>query len=177
MLGMRVALQVRLAADNPAEPIEDDLAIANRVAETLFAARLQDDPDIFFDSFVDADRNYFPHHGFVDRRYDPRLASHVYRHMHASLKSGTSRPTARASGNTSTLRWCCVHDQERHWLLVQPLHALAELALDVAEIDATRIGAVEAIDLGTGLRRPLQITDGIVRGEQRLEAPALIRFR
>jgi 3',5'-cyclic AMP phosphodiesterase CpdA len=176
-LGMRVAIQLRLAADNPAEPIEDDLAIANRVAETLFAARLQDDPDIFFDSFVDADRNYFPHHGFVDRRYDPRLASHVYRHMHASFDFGTSRPCALASGGTPTLRWCSALDRERNWLLVQPLHVHAELTLDVAEFGSTWIGEVQGIDLATGIPRPLQLAGGIMRGGQRLDAPMLIRFR
>lgn len=116
-LATEICVQVRLAADNPAEPVEDDRAIADRVAETVFAALCDPRSDVFFDTFVDVDRNYFPHHGFVDRRYDPRLASYVYRHMHGALaaSAGTLRPAG--AGAQGSGRWLAARGTAGAWVL------------------------------------------------------------
>lgn len=84
-LAIRPAFQLRLAADNPAEVPADDLDNANRVAETVIAGLAYPDSDLILDTFDDIDRGYFSRNGLVDRRYNPRLAGLVYRHLHAAL--------------------------------------------------------------------------------------------
>jgi Icc-related predicted phosphoesterase len=89
-LGGRASVHVRMASTNPAETFTDDHANANRVAEALAASLAtvgpgRPDVDVFLDTFADIDRGYFVRHGLVDRRYNPRLASHVVRHLHAAL--------------------------------------------------------------------------------------------
>jgi 3',5'-cyclic AMP phosphodiesterase CpdA len=92
--GGRASVHVRMASTNPAEAFTDDLASANRVAEALTAAVAASGPgrpavDVFLDTFADIDRGYFVRHGLVDRRFNPRLAGHVVRHLHAALNEGT----------------------------------------------------------------------------------------
>jgi predicted phosphodiesterase len=91
-LRTRAAVHVRMAGANPAETFRDDLANANRVAEALVAALAQCGPgrpgvDVFLDTFADVDRGYFVRNGLVDRRYNPRLASAVVRHLYGVLNA------------------------------------------------------------------------------------------
>lgn len=83
--GLRAAINVRLASENPAEYNQDDTAIANQVAEALLAAFATVGSEVFIDTYVDVDRGYFPRHGLFDRRYNPRPASFVYRHLQGWL--------------------------------------------------------------------------------------------
>ncbi len=76
------------------ERLEDDLATANRVAEATFAAWAAGNVDLTFDTFEDIDRGYFVRHGLVDRRYNPRLAARVLRHLQAAL-AGRDREDVR----------------------------------------------------------------------------------
>lgn len=90
-LGIRVAIQARLAADNPAEVLEDDLDTANRVAETVMTGLANPGTDIIFDTFDDIDRGYFSRNGLIDRRFNLRSAGLVFRNLHAALHQ-LSRP-------------------------------------------------------------------------------------
>ena len=88
---VRAAVNVRLASENPAEYNQNDTAIANQIAEALLAAFATGGCEIFIDTYVDVDRGYFPRHGLFDRRYNPRPASFVYRHLQGWLGAlGTS---------------------------------------------------------------------------------------
>ena len=70
-----------------AESVEvDDLSNANCIAETIVSAKEYSFQRVFFDTFVDHDRGYFVHNGFVDRRYNPRLTAMVFRHLYGILK-------------------------------------------------------------------------------------------
>jgi Icc-related predicted phosphoesterase len=80
-----VSLQARFASQNPAEDFKDDLANANRTAETVAASMFMNKIDIFLDSFIDIDRSYFARTGLYDRRFNPRLGSLVFQHLHAAL--------------------------------------------------------------------------------------------
>ncbi|MCW5575126.1 MAG: metallophosphoesterase [Burkholderiales bacterium] len=91
-LGIRATVQIRLAADNPAEVLQNDLDIANRVAETVLTGFAYPDTDIILDTFEDIDRGYFSRNGLVDRRCNLRAAGFVYKNMHAAL-SELPRPT------------------------------------------------------------------------------------
>ena len=141
-LGTTAAVHVRLAGDNPAEPLFDELANANRVAEAMVAAWAAPQADVFLDSFVDVDRGYFPHGGLVDRRYDPRLAGRVMRHLHAVFGLARAVSIDGIAGDASARRLQLRADGER-WRLVLP--ASAEVR--------TTIAAREWVDLGAGLRR------------------------
>lgn len=84
-IGKTPVLQLRLAADNPASGEIDDLANANRVAEAMAAAHAWPAAEMFLDTLVDLDRGYFVRTGLLDRRYNPRLAARVFRHLHLAL--------------------------------------------------------------------------------------------
>jgi hypothetical protein len=42
--------------------------------EAVRAARRHPGAAIFLDTFMDHDRGYYPRHGLIDRRFDPRPA-------------------------------------------------------------------------------------------------------
>ena len=94
--GHRAIVNVRLASENPAEYNRDDAAIAGRVAEALLAGFATHACDVFIDTYVDVDRGYFPRHGLFDRRYNPRPASFVYRHLQGWLGAFESPPVLGA---------------------------------------------------------------------------------
>lgn len=83
--GCRPVVNVRLASDEPTEVVDDDRAIATRVAESVAAAFAWPKARVFLDTLVDQDRGNFPRHGLVDRRFNPRPASRVLRHLQAAL--------------------------------------------------------------------------------------------
>ena len=91
-------VNIRLADENPAKYNEDDPAIANRVAEAMVAAAATPGVEVFLDTFVDLDRGYFPRHGLFDRRFNPRPASFVYRHLMSALNE---RPSAVSLGRSA----------------------------------------------------------------------------
>ena len=79
---LRAIAHVRLASNNPAQEMTDDADTARRVADGTFAAwQLGDRISVFFDTFADHDRGYFPRHGLVDRSCDPRPAGVVLRQL------------------------------------------------------------------------------------------------
>jgi len=86
-LDVNAEIYVRLASENPAVSENDDQANTNRIAETVSIALALGDMDIFLDTFADFDRGYFPRTGIVDRRYNPRMASYVFRHLQSALVS------------------------------------------------------------------------------------------
>jgi 3',5'-cyclic AMP phosphodiesterase CpdA len=74
-------VNIRLASESPATYNTDDAEIANRVAEAMIAAAGTPNIEVFLDTFMDLDRGYFPRHGLFDRRFNPRPASFVFRHL------------------------------------------------------------------------------------------------
>lgn len=103
-LNIKATATVQLAPGNPAEANRDDKVLANRVAEAVAAAFVVGDMDVFIDTFVDIDRGYFVRHGLVDRRYNTRMAGHVFRHLHSvlggELKALTAVETSIKSGGS-----------------------------------------------------------------------------
>jgi len=79
--GIRAVANIRLASENPAEFLADDVFVANRAAETMVAAAATGNVDAFLDTFIDLDRGYFPRIGLYDRRYNRRLGSFIFAHM------------------------------------------------------------------------------------------------
>jgi hypothetical protein len=95
-LGVSAQAYVRLAAENPAQACDDDRANANRVAEAMFAALACPGLEAWLDTFDDVDRGYFPRRGLVDRRFNPRMAGRVCRHLNSALSE--ARPDAAVPG-------------------------------------------------------------------------------
>jgi predicted phosphodiesterase len=76
---------VQLTGNTMASVNDDDLSIANRVAESIIAGASNKGADIFLDTFLDHDRGHFMRNGLADRRCNPRTAGKVYQHLHAAL--------------------------------------------------------------------------------------------
>jgi predicted phosphodiesterase len=95
---LRAIVHVRLAGNNPAQEMVDDANTARRVADAALAAWcLGDRISVFFDTFADHDRGYFPRHGLVDRSCDPRPAGLVLKRLVDMLSSADSRRIAAAA--------------------------------------------------------------------------------
>ena len=84
-LEKRASIHVRVAGSNPAQRWADDRSNANWIAEALAAALTQENVKVFIDTFADVERGFFMRNGVTDRRYNPRLGSHVARHLYAAL--------------------------------------------------------------------------------------------
>ena len=81
----KAIVNIRLASENPAEYITDDLKLANQVAEAVLVGYAYDDVSVFIDTFMDLDRGYFPRHGLFDRRFNPRPASFVFKYLQSTI--------------------------------------------------------------------------------------------
>jgi len=169
-LDTEIALQVRLADDNPATPLFDELDTANRVAETVFAAMAGPDMEIFFDSFVDVDRGYFPHGAFVDRRYDPHLSSYVLRHLHGALGAACGKLVLGKRATNASGEWIEARNGAETWLLLLPEAPVVANALAIPSAARRLENIVSIIDLGSGVAHPGKASIGM------LKAPALFRL-
>jgi len=83
--GFTAVANVRLASEDPAEYLTDDVRVANRVAESVVAAASTANVEVFVDTFMDLDRGYFPRVGLYDRRLNRRLGSYVLAHLQGVL--------------------------------------------------------------------------------------------
>ena len=148
--GVRAAINVRLASENPAEYNQDDGRIANQVAEALLAAFAAVDCELFIDTYVDLDRGYFPRHGLFDRRYNPRPASFVYRYLQGWLGTLTTAPELGLLRDMDHGRVVAFTAGEILGCLLLPDgEATAPLALP-ADLLPGGITAASLIDLSTG---------------------------
>ena len=80
-LGLACVCHVWLPRGSEHLPFTDDGAVARRVAEAFLAAKAHPEAVVFLDTFMDHDRGYFPRHGLIDRRSDPRPGFRVLRHL------------------------------------------------------------------------------------------------
>jgi len=79
--GLGVLANVQLPRRDEGIVFDDDAAIANHAAETVAAAMAHPGVNIFLDTFMDHDRGYYPRHGLIDRRGNPRPALHAIRNL------------------------------------------------------------------------------------------------
>ena len=102
--GLNASVHLRTAGFDPSEAERNDRRIADRMAEALFAANTLANVKVFADTLVDHDRGYFVRHGAYDRLCNPRLASHVVRHLNAVLARHPEcfgRPAAESTSGGS----------------------------------------------------------------------------
>lgn len=105
--GLRAIANVRLASENPAEYLDDDVRVANRASEALVAASATPNVEAYLDTFVDLDRGYFPRVGLYDRRCNRRLGSHVLANLQGAL---------RDHGPATTLGVCGMEADGKVWV-------------------------------------------------------------
>jgi len=76
-MGKTACLYIRSNSSSPAEGFNDDVVNSARAAEAVVAAICTDNVDIILDTFADTDRGYFARTGLVDRRFNPKIGSHI----------------------------------------------------------------------------------------------------
>jgi 3',5'-cyclic AMP phosphodiesterase CpdA len=155
LLGARASVHVRMASTNPAEEFVDDVANANRIAEALLASLAQAGTgrpavDVFIDTFMDIDRGYFVRNGLVDRRYNPRLAGHVVRHLYAAAHASGGPWAPAAVEDTTAGRICTLERPGGMLSLLLPDGPAAFDRVTGGDDLGAGEGRVRRIDLATG---------------------------
>jgi predicted phosphodiesterase len=74
--GLGAICHVELPRGTEAIPQVDDLAVLDLVKKALALASKHPDIQFYLDTLEDKDRGYYPRHGLVDRRWNPRPAAH-----------------------------------------------------------------------------------------------------
>jgi hypothetical protein len=141
-----------MTSTNPAEEFRDDLANANRVAEALLATLAvagRGPVDVFVDTFADIDRGYFVRNGLVDRRYNPRLGSHVVKNLYGALNASAKPLTSGGSHDVTSARICTVEVDGDEVALVLPQQKVRVDRVPANRRDAGS-GTARRIDLETG---------------------------
>ena len=183
-LGMRAQFQVALANENPAIAEYDDVANANRVAESLAIALALPQTTVILDTFVDMDRGYFPRTGLVDRRYNPRVAGHVYRNLNIQLGPHFKKLSIGTSHKVAGGKICILKSPDRSWLLALPENELSlnELDLKTLGISIFENAALSDLVSGRNLNLELQEENGRywIRHKEKdslkLTTPGLLSF-
>ncbi|MCB9780610.1 MAG: metallophosphoesterase [Alphaproteobacteria bacterium] len=89
-LGDRAVCRVWLPRAGEGTAAVDDAAVVRIVAQAFLAARAWPDVRVGLETFVDHDRGYFPRHGLIDRRGDPRPAWWSLLHLARGIPSGAA---------------------------------------------------------------------------------------
>ena len=150
-LGVHSEVHIRMASSNPAEDFVDDLQHANRFGEAIMAAMAQERVGVFIDTFADIDRGYFVRNGLVDRRYNPRLGSHVFRHLYSALNASEEPLQAGVYHEIPGGRLCTLDRPGTHLVLVLPEETLRLDRVVMGERRCGDSGTATCIDLATGI--------------------------
>ncbi|MCP4425922.1 MAG: hypothetical protein GY803_15625 [Chloroflexi bacterium] len=86
--GKTAVIHVQLPKASEGRVYDQDLEIANRAAETAVTAAALPRTIVFLEPFVDFDRGYYPRHGLLNKRYNPRPAHDVWRHLQRIMGDG-----------------------------------------------------------------------------------------
>ena len=154
-----ISLNIQLGIDNPAFRPDDDLFVANRVAETAIAAASVKDVHPFIDTFVDHDRGFFPRNGLYDRRYNPRMGALVLGMVHTFLNidPGTIVLGQRSTHDGFTA--CAFTKGQSTCLLVEPDAPLRLAALThLLRHTFGSAGSLEWLCLQSGRISPVDLT-------------------
>ncbi len=98
--GAKVLASLKTSGPNLATERADDAGLVLRAAQAMLLSRVTPQVRWIFDTFMDVDRGYFPRHGFIDRRFDPRPAAHAFTTLTALLSSGEVQVRADAAARS-----------------------------------------------------------------------------
>jgi 3',5'-cyclic AMP phosphodiesterase CpdA len=172
-LDVRTAVHIRMASGSPAEDFKDDLANANRVAEATCAALALDAGDVFLDTFLDVDRGYFARTGLVDRRCNPRMASHVVRNLHGAFATLPAGLEPAGGTSDSKARFCTLRAPGLDVHLVLPAVAGAPIET-IPDVTADGAGKGRWIDLVSGEIHPIDMNGAHPANPINCAGPALL---
>ena len=80
-LGCAAICHIEIPRGTERQAHTNDWAVARPVAEAALAARAFPSVHVYLDTFIDKDRGYYPRHGLVDRRGNPRVSACVLRNL------------------------------------------------------------------------------------------------
>lgn len=151
--GLNVMVNLQLPRRNEGVPADDDVFLANHIAETVMAALAFPRTKIFLDTFVDHDRGYYPRHALIDRRYNPRPAFHALRNLEALLPQNLKEaPEVQSLESADGVNGFTITARTFHGILhrVESGDAIAPLILDVADCSEGDLASARYIDLSSG---------------------------
>jgi predicted phosphodiesterase len=170
---LRALVHLRLAAGDPAEAADDDADTARLVAAAVLAAHLwRDRLDLVLDTLADHDRGYFPRHGLIDRRADPRAAGRVLAHLTEVLADAPGGPAGPATIDAQAIGFTWGGRRALLWL---PGEAGGTLDLPLADFPGAAPRLL-CLDAGVPIAAEAQRHDGRLRLIAPASAPAMPRL-
>ena len=152
----RAMAYVRTSSARPAEEFTDDLANANRVAQAVIAGLGVQRTQVILDALMDSDRGHYVRHGLIDRRYNPRLGSHVVKNLLGALSGAELRIHPTELDIIDGGRLGAIRRGAEQLYLVLPEPLVANLSLPIAPDPLERSGSGQRIDLATGAIRSFE---------------------
>lgn len=119
-LGMKGIVHFNMPRKTEAIPFVDDLRIASVVGEAFISSIDLKNIEVSLDTLVDHDRGYFPRNGLIDRRYNPRPAYHVLRHLHHAVSGNIDTLDITRNESESAVRSFHMHSREFQCVFVIP---------------------------------------------------------
>lgn len=155
--GAAVIVQVIFPRVDEGVICDRDQDVANLAAESLAAAHAVKEAVVFFDTFVDHDRGYYPRHGLLDRRYNPRIGLHVLSRLRDVLQAMGSIDSAETIAASDGIRAVAIHAGDRSCVLVMPEVTGAAPELSAAEIAFRDRDRIHWLDLASGRKNKVQL--------------------
>ena len=134
-----------------------DQEVANLAAESLTAAYAVHQAVIFLDTFVDHDRGYYPRHGLLDRRYNPRTGMHVLSHLRDVLHSLDPLDYAGTIASPKGIRAVAMHAGDCRCVLVMPEESGPPLESGIAEMTFSDDDRAHWLDLASGRKVAVEL--------------------
>lgn len=149
-IGIRAMAYVRTSSSRPAEEFVDDLSNANLVAQAVTAGLGTQRTHVFLDALIDADRGHYVRHGLIDRRYNPRLGSHVVRNLLATFDAAELKLNPPELDIIEGEYLGSIRRGTERFYLVLPEPLVANLSLPIEPDPPQPYGSGQRIDLATG---------------------------
>ena len=131
-LGVPLMLQARMPRGEEGLVRAPYPEISNRIAELLVSAAACANLEVYLDTLVDHDRGYYPRHGLLNRRYNPRPGFHVFQNLRHALKVfGPVRGLARLEAGEGFRALALASDQGKAVLLTAE-HEGGQVSLDLS---------------------------------------------
>lgn len=126
--GCKVLASLKTSGPNLATERADDRDMVARTAQAMILSKGMSGIRFVFDTFMDVDRGYYPRHGFIDRRFNPRPAAQAFTTLTALFSHAASLQLA--TGGEDTAGTLAFHaDGAQYVLLFQDTaHALDSLS-------------------------------------------------
>jgi predicted phosphodiesterase len=87
------SIHLRLAGENPAEFIDDEISLCNRLATAIILGSSSHSTQFYCDTLADNDRGYFPRSGVVDRLFNPKAGMRTVQNLQALMSESTGLNT------------------------------------------------------------------------------------